>query len=141
MNNIQVIFNDGIYLPALDLWLDAHLPQARVIVSHAHADHIGAYRHVIATPETAHILRHRMQSCVGTITPLPYGEPLDLPGPVHAQLTLYPAGHCLGSAQALIEIGKTRICYTGDMKPAPQRRGGNGDRRTVRRVDYRMHLR
>jgi Cft2 family RNA processing exonuclease len=119
MSDVEVVFNDGLHLPALDLWLDAHLPQARAVVSHGHADHIEAHGHVIATPETARILRHRVQSFAGTITPLPYGETLDLPGPLPARLTLYPAGHCLGAAQALIEVGATRVCYTGDMKLRP----------------------
>lgn len=119
MDNVEVVFDEGIYLPALDFWLDAHLPQAHVVVSHGHADHIEAHGHVIATPETGRIMQHRVQSFPGTMTPLPYGEPLDLPGPARAQLTLYPAGHCLGAAQALIEMGNTRICYTGDMKLRP----------------------
>ncbi len=116
---MEVAFDEGLYLPMLDLWLDAHQPQTRAIVSHGHADHIEAHGHVIATPETARILRHRVKSFVGTVTPLPYGEALDLPGPPPAQLTFYPAGHCLGSAQVLIEVGDSRVCYTGDMKLRP----------------------
>jgi len=119
MNEREVLFDEGIYLPALDLWLDARRPQMRAVVSHGHADHIESHGHIIATPETARILQHRVQSFAGTVTPLSYGESLDLPGPTPARLTLYPAGHCLGSAQTLIEIRDTRICYTGDMKLRP----------------------
>ncbi len=119
MNSSEILFDAGLYLPALDLWLDPQHPQARAVVSHGHADHIAAHDHLIATPETARILQHRVQAFTGTVTPLPYGEPLDLPGPTPARLTLYPAGHCLGSAQALIEVGPTRICYTGDLKLRP----------------------
>lgn len=119
MSATQVTFNEGVYLPRLDLWFDARQPQTRAVVSHGHADHIESHGHVIATPETVRILRHRVQSFAGTVTPLPYGMPLDLVSPIPAQLTLYPAGHCLGSAQALIEVGNTRICYTGDMKLRP----------------------
>ncbi len=116
---MEVAFDEGVYLPPLDLWLDAHQPQARAVVSHGHADHIEAHGEVIATPETARILQHRVRSFAGTVTPLAYGEPLDLPGPLPARLTFYPAGHCLGSAQALIETGSIRVCYTGDMKLRP----------------------
>lgn len=126
MSDVDVIFDDGVYLPALDLWLDARLPRARAFVSHGHADHIEAHGHIIATPETARILQHRVQAAEGTLSALPYGEPADLPGGAPAQLTLYPAGHCLGSAQALIEVGGTRICYTGDMKLRPNVAAENG---------------
>ncbi|MHB8644439.1 MAG: MBL fold metallo-hydrolase RNA specificity domain-containing protein [Thermomicrobiales bacterium] len=119
MSDREVVFNNGLYLPALDLWLDPHAPQACAVVSHGHADHIEAHGQVIATPETARILRHRVQSFAGTFTALSYGESLELPGEKPAQLTLYPAGHCLGSAQALIEVGDTRICYTGDLRLRP----------------------
>jgi Cft2 family RNA processing exonuclease len=126
MSAVEVVFADGLHLPALDLWLDAHLPRARVFVSHGHADHIEAHGQSISTPETARILRHRLRDSEGVLTALPYGEPFDLPGETPAQLTLYPAGHCLGSAQALIETGGTRICYTGDMKLRPNVAAENG---------------
>jgi putative mRNA 3-end processing factor len=116
MSDVEILFNDGLYLPALDLWLDPRLPRGRAVVSHGHADHIEAHGHLIATPESVRIIQHRVQSFAGAVTPLPYGVPLDLPGPLPARLMLYPAGHCLGSAQALIETGNIRICYTGDMK-------------------------
>ncbi|MGI8856256.1 MAG: MBL fold metallo-hydrolase [Thermomicrobiales bacterium] len=126
MSDIEIVFDEGLHLPALDLWLDAHLPRARAFVSHGHADHIEAHGHIIATPETVRILRHRLQDSEGEVTVLPYGESVDLPGETPAQLTLYPAGHCLGSAQALIEAGDTRICYTGDMKLRPNVAAENG---------------
>jgi phosphoribosyl 1,2-cyclic phosphodiesterase len=42
MNEVEILFDNGLHLPALDLWLDAHLPRARAFVSHGHADHIEA---------------------------------------------------------------------------------------------------
>lgn len=117
--DVEIVFDDGLHIPVLDLWLDAKVPRPRAVVSHGHADHIESHRHLIATPETARILRHRLQEFRGETTLLPYGESLALDGDTPAQLTFYPAGHCLGSAQALIEIGDIRICYTGDMKLRP----------------------
>jgi Cft2 family RNA processing exonuclease len=51
-------------------------------------------------------------------TVLDYGEPLESEG---YTLTLYPAGHCLGSSQILIESKTTgeRVLYTGDFKSRP----------------------
>ena len=34
-------------------------------------------------------------------------------------LTMYPAGHCLGSAQILVEADGERLVYTGDIKLRP----------------------
>ena len=49
---------------------------------------------------------------------LPYGEPLETPA---YTLTLHPAGHCLGSAQALVQSKATgeRLLYTGDLRARP----------------------
>ena len=119
---IEIIYNDGLYLPALDLWCDAKTPRSRCVVSHGHSDHIEAHGEIIATPETARILAHRLAAFTGDAHLLPYGEPFDLPATGDtppARVTFSPAGHCLGAAQTLIEVGNTRICYTGDFKLRP----------------------
>ena len=80
MSDIEVVYDEGLYLPALDLWLDAKVPRNRCLVSHGHSDHIEAHGAIIATPETARILAHRLTAFTGTAHLLPYGEPFDLPG-------------------------------------------------------------
>ncbi|MGH2543443.1 MAG: hypothetical protein ACRDIB_11620, partial [Ardenticatenaceae bacterium] len=52
-------YGDGVYLPHLDLWLDARQPHALSVVSHAHSDHTGVHGVIIATPETARLVHHR----------------------------------------------------------------------------------
>ena len=48
---------------------------------------------------------------------LDYGQPIEAPG---CRITLYPAGHCLGAAQLLIELDDGhRVVYTGDFKLRP----------------------
>lgn len=44
---------------------------------------------------------------------LPYGERKDFG---RFALTFFPAGHCLGSAQVLVEADGERLVYTGDIK-------------------------
>ncbi len=125
----EIGYDEGLYLPALDLWLDAKVPRNRCLVSHGHSDHIEAHGAIIATPETARILAHRLTAFTGNAHLLPYSESFDLPGATPARVTLYPAGHCLGAAQALIEVGGQggeRICYTGDMKLRPNVAAANG---------------
>ena len=92
---LDVIYNDGLYLPDLDLWLDAGGARYRCVVSHAHADHIASHRSIIATPETARLFYHRRG--IAEVEMLNFGERRDYG---RFALTLLPAGHCLGAAQA-----------------------------------------
>src|SRR5687768_6929417 len=108
---MEVFYRGGLYLPDHELWLDADSPRDRCIISHAHGDHIAEHRAIVATPETARLFRHR---CGETeIETLRFGERRDYGD---YALTLFPAGHCLGAAQVLVEAGGERLIYTGDFK-------------------------
>lgn len=111
---LRVEYREGLYLPDLDLWLDADGERDRCVISHAHSDHIAGHRSIVATPETARIFRHRVGDT--EVTTQAYGERRDY-GPF--ALTFFPAGHCLGSAQVLVESGGERLVYTGDIKLRP----------------------
>ncbi len=108
---LRVEYQEGLYLPDLDLWLDADRPRERCVISHGHSDHIAEHRSIIATPETARIFRHRRGDA--EMETLAYGERRDYG---RFALTFFPAGHCLGSAQVLIEADGERLVYTGDIK-------------------------
>lgn len=111
---LRVEYLDGLYLPDLDLWIDAAGGRERCVISHGHSDHIAEHKAIIATPETARIFRHRRGDAETEI--LNYGERRDYG---RYALTLYPAGHCLGSAQVLVEADGERLVYTGDIKLRP----------------------
>ena len=111
---LRVEYQEGLYLPDLDLWLDADGPRERCVISHGHSDHIAEHRSIIATPETARIFRHRRGEA--EMETLSYGERRDYG---RFALTFFPAGHCLGSAQVLIEADNERLVYTGDIKLRP----------------------
>jgi putative mRNA 3-end processing factor len=111
---LRVEYSDGLYLPELDLWLDADAPRERCVISHGHSDHIAEHRSIIATPETARIFRHRRGEA--RMETQRYGERRDYG---RFALTFFPAGHCLGSAQVLVEADNERLVYTGDIKLRP----------------------
>lgn len=111
---LRVEYREGLYLPDIDLWLDADGPRESCVVSHAHADHIAGHRRIVSTPETARIFRHRVGET--EVETLGYGERRDYGA---YALTFYPAGHCLGSAQVLVEAAGERLVYTGDVKLRP----------------------
>ena len=111
---LRVEYREGLYLPEIDLWMDADGPREHCVISHGHSDHIAQHRSIVATPETARIFRH---SCgEAEVETLSYGERRDYG---HYALTFYPAGHCLGSAQVLVEAQGERLVYTGDIKLRP----------------------
>ncbi len=111
---LRVEYKEGLYLPDIDLWLDADGPREHCVISHAHSDHIAEHRSIVATPETARIFRHRRGEA--EVTTQVYGERRDYG---RYSLTFYPAGHCLGSAQILVEAEGERLVYTGDIKLRP----------------------
>ncbi len=107
----------GIYVPAIDLWLDPQERCENSWVSHGHSDHArGLHCTVIATPETLRVYRIRWpedEQFPQSLRPLRYGESMEWQG---ARLSAYPASHIVGAAQLLIEYGGERIVYTGDIK-------------------------
>ena len=114
---MEVVFNHGVYLPELDLWLDSRRRRDLGLISHAHADHTARHHRAVLTPATRLLLTDYLHDRSGHVT-LEYHEPLETE---RYTLTLYPAGHCLGSAQALVESKATgeRVLYTGDFKTRP----------------------
>jgi Cft2 family RNA processing exonuclease len=110
----KIEVNKGLRLPQIQWALDAAIPAARSFISHAHSDHIAAHKEVVCSKPTARLLRERLRG-KRILHALDYGVPEQLTE--DASITLYPAGHILGSAQSLIthkEHGK--LLYTGDFK-------------------------
>ncbi|MFN0102269.1 MAG: MBL fold metallo-hydrolase RNA specificity domain-containing protein [Bryobacteraceae bacterium] len=108
---------EGIFLPAIDLWLDPRVPVPSAWLSHAHSDHArGLHQTVIATGITAQIYRHRWPLPVDrtqrTIHVNP-GQSIEWNG---ATLTVRQAAHILGAAQLVVDHQGERLIYTGDIK-------------------------
>jgi DNA ligase-1 len=123
----QVEFRAGVWLPQVEWWLDAHFPQRRSFVSHAHADHIAPHAEIIASAGTARLMRARMSATTTVGGParrrehiLPFGHTEQLTA--DCAVTLHPAGHIHGSAQALLRHDTHgALLYTGDFKLRPGR--------------------
>lgn len=109
---MQITYDKGIYLPEIDLWLDPTKARGRAFVSHAHSDHFARNDEFIVTPGTAALIGHRYRP-KGRIVEQHFGETIRFDD---FTLTLHPAGHILGSAQALIEHRGHRLLYSGDFK-------------------------
>lgn len=109
---------EGLFCPAGGFFVDPARRVARAVVTHGHADHLRrGMGELIATPETIAIADVRLgRGGYGDAAPLCYGEPRRLGD---ATVWLAPAGHCLGSAQVVIEVGGRRAVITGDCKRDP----------------------
>ena len=108
----------GLYCTPGDFYLDPVAPVARAVITHGHSDHARpGHGAVLATPETLAIMRQRYgEAAGGALQAAGYGERITI-GDV--SLCLVPAGHVLGSAQAVIEHRGCRVVVSGDYKRRP----------------------
>src|SRR5438128_1820118 len=96
---IQVRFSRGIELPAHGLWLDPWDEKPFAFVSHAHSDHVGKHREIIASAATARLMAARLPG-----TRVQHELEFEIATHIHdMEITLLPAGHVFGSAQFFLE--------------------------------------
>ena len=126
---------NGIYLPETGVLLDGSGMDALTFITHAHADHVPRNRRqpVFASPATAALMCARGHT--GPVEEIPFGESLPLPGSAQATVTLYPAGHILGSAMIFVETDQGSLLYTGDCRVPPSP-ASEGFQLPDARVDY-----
>ena len=105
----------GLYCEPGDFYVDPAFAVARAVITHGHGDHARpGHRAALATPETLAIMRARFQDMPDTAQqPLKYGESVKM-GEV--EVGFAPAGHILGSAQAVLAYRGQRIVVSGDFK-------------------------
>lgn len=107
----------GLQLPDYNIALDCRSGNAEsIFISHAHSDHMpsNSGRSVYATHATSLLMGRR--GFKGAVHSLAFNEPIELE---KASVTLYPAGHILGSAMVFIETDEGSVLYTGDYRCPP----------------------
>jgi len=105
----------GLYCPPGDFYIDPVQPVDRAVITHGHADHARAgHGTVVATSPTLAIMGCRYgEDFTGTRQAVDYGETLVRDG---VEVSLVPAGHVLGSAQAVVRWKGLTIAVSGDYK-------------------------
>jgi putative mRNA 3-end processing factor len=105
----------GLYCPPGDFYIDPTRPVARAVITHGHADHARAGHGVaIATSQTLAIMAERYGAdFAGSSRALAFGEAVRRDG---VELVLAPAGHVLGSAQAVVRWKGLTLVVSGDYK-------------------------
>lgn len=105
----------GLYCPIGDFYVDPVRPVDRAVITHGHSDHARpGHGAVLATPETLAIMAERYgPDFAGRAQPAACGETTTING---VAVRFAPAGHVLGSAQAVIERDGLIMVVSGDYK-------------------------
>jgi Cft2 family RNA processing exonuclease len=122
----------SLYVAAIDLWIDSLRERDRCYVSHGHSDHAREHGTVVTSVNSARVCRLRFgrrgERAKQTSLLPETARQREVTFEEHAfnepwsdgehRLTLFPAGHVLGSSQLLIEGAGGAFVYTGDFKLA-----------------------
>ncbi|MDO1500758.1 ligase-associated DNA damage response exonuclease [Winogradskyella maritima] len=106
----------GIYCIPGKFYLDPWFPVDYAIISHGHADHArwGMKRYLCVDDSKA-ILQHRIGADIN-IESIPYNHHIKING---VDVSFFPAGHVIGSAQIRLEYKGEVVVFTGDYKIQP----------------------
>ena len=103
---------DGIIsIPRIGLFLDSKKRKEFGYISHGHSDHIARHQKVLCTDKTAQLLKYKLKNT--NYYTLPFYESTNFHD---LTITLFPAGHILGSSQIFIESSEGSLLYTGDFR-------------------------
>jgi len=105
----------GLYCPIGDFYVDPVRPVDRAVITHGHSDHARpGHGAVLATAQTLAIMAERYgPDFAGRTQAAAYGETTQIGG---VGVRLAPAGHVLGSAQAVVERNGLIMVASGDYK-------------------------
>ena len=106
---------EGLYCAPGDFFIDPVRPVARAVITHGHADHARAgHGAVLATEQTLDIMGERYGlGFAEAMQAAAYGEAVRRDD---VEVTLVPAGHVLGSAQAVVRWKGLTMVVSGDYK-------------------------
>ncbi|TCK69149.1 putative mRNA 3-end processing factor [Winogradskyella wandonensis] len=115
-NQLIKFTKKGIYCPKGKFYLDPWYPVDYAIISHGHADHARwGMKHYLCTDDSKAILKHRLGEAIN-IQSIPYRQSISING---VNVSFYPAGHVIGSAQIRLEYKGYVVVFTGDYKTQP----------------------
>ncbi|WP_026776463.1 ligase-associated DNA damage response exonuclease [Polaribacter sp. Hel_I_88] len=106
----------GIYCIPGKFYLDPWYPVDYAIISHGHADHSrSGNKHYLCQNDSKAIIKHRLGQEI-SIESLGYNQPKNING---VQVSFFPAGHVIGSAQIRLEYKGYVVVFSGDYKTQP----------------------
>lgn len=104
--------DNGIYCPQGNFYIDPWKPVADAVITHAHSDHARwGNQHYLAHHLSKEVLLYRLGDI--QLQTVEYGEKVMKNG---VEITLFPAGHVIGSAQVRVEYKGEVWVISGDYK-------------------------
>ncbi|HXS37720.1 MAG TPA: ligase-associated DNA damage response exonuclease [Flavipsychrobacter sp.] len=109
-----ITFTDnGLYCKQGDFYIDPWRPVHRAIITHAHSDHARVGNALyLAHKDSYYLLKARLGQDIAIQT-VDYKQTLGING---VNVTLFPAGHIIGSAQIKVEYKGETWVVSGDYK-------------------------
>jgi len=113
VGDLVVPTDRGLYCSAGGFYIDPWKPVEKAIITHGHGDHLRAGSTSYLTAERGiDVVRARLP-LGSSVQSLAYGESKEISG---VQVTLFPAGHILGSSQVRIVYRGETWVVSGDYK-------------------------
>ena len=102
----------GLYCRAGDFYIDPWRPVERAVITHAHSDHARwGNKYYLCHTDTQPLLQVRLGN--NSYQSIGWNEPIYFNG---VRLTLFPAGHIIGSSQVRVEHNGEIWVVSGDYK-------------------------
>jgi putative mRNA 3-end processing factor len=103
----------GLYCPQAEVYIDPWRPVSKALITHAHMDHARwGHNAYLCSQDTKPLLKARLGESL-PVQGLPYGESVHMNG---VEITFFPAGHIVGSAQIRLTYKGEIWCISGDYK-------------------------
>lgn len=115
-SGLLVLTERGLYCERGNFFIDPQRSVERAVITHAHSDHARpGMKHYLAHRDSVPLLHHRIARSISTQA-VEYGEIVRMND---VSVSLFPAGHMIGSSQVRVEADGEVWVVSGDYKRQP----------------------
>ncbi len=116
MKPLLQLSDKGIYCALGDFFIDPWQPVKKALITHAHSDHLKAgHQFYLLHNNGVNIAKYRLNN-IGKVEGIGFNQPIAING---VEVTYFPAGHIIGSAQIRVAANNQTWVVSGDYKTEP----------------------